>query len=202
MCGQTHSIATHRTYYDKSEHKQRKRKYEEGNEIQETFHKIFEESTVPSHTESTVPSHTERSPTREIESPPPPPPPPAEQQQAIPSFHEQHQIYSQISLRIPNHTMELIMDEADFGTARNDLNKTDKKRFDWLQEEIEYLQHYICNEEPLLSDSERKNRHSSCLKFLRKAPRDIKQWFHPHHVETSARLKTGYDYATNRLNGK
>lgn len=194
MCGQTHSIATHKTYYDKTEQKQRKRKYEEGNEIQETFQKIFEPVESSSRE---IESHTERS---EIESTPPAPA--AEQQQSIPSFDEQQQIYSQISLRIPNPTLELILDEADFGTARNDLNKTNKKRYDWLQEEIEYLQHYICNEEPLLSDSERKNRHSSCLKFLRKAPIEVKKWFHPHHVENSSRLKTGYEYAMNRLNGK
>lgn len=199
ICGQTHSIATHKIYYNKSDQqKQRKRKYEEGIEIQQTFEKIFEPAGSASHdVESTVSSQAERPPIREIRSTPPPP---AEQQQVIPSFQQQQQIYSQISLGISKETMELMLDEANFGTAREDLNKPNK-RFDWLDQEIDYLLHYICNEEPLLSDSERKNRHSSCLKFLRKAPIEVKQWFHPFHVENSARLKTGYEYAMKRLNG-
>jgi hypothetical protein len=189
VCGQTHSLSTHKTYYDKNE-KKRKRKYEEGSEIQETFQKIFEPiKSFDAENESNSPSAAiplSESPSQE------------EPPQRLPSFQVQQEIYSTLSLAIPKETSQRMFDEADFGVARNDLEKPGK-RFEWLTQEIDQLEHYICNVEPLLPASQRKNRHSACLNYLLKAPRDVKQWFHPFHVESSGRLKTGYETALAKL---
>lgn len=170
VCGQTHSLSTHRTYYDKSS-RIRKRKLEEGSAIQGTFQKIFEENRKEN--ESTTSSE-------------------------LPNFQDQEQIYSKLSLTVPPETMNRILDEAEFGLSRNDIDKV-AKRYEWLDQEIDYLQHYISNIEPSLSNSQRKNRHATCLQHLYQAPREVKGWFHPFHIETSGRLKTGYEQALAKM---
>lgn len=76
-----------------------------------------------------------------------------------------------------------------FGSARTDIDEK-KKKYDWLDEEISYLQHYINQIEPTLKNS--KNRYATCLNhMLRDAPESARQYFHPHHITTSDRLKNG-----------
>ena len=104
-----------------------------------------------------------------------------------------------------NHLIQLSFSEGplqalndlDFGVARKDLDK-DRKRFEWIQEEINYLQHYIqCIEK----DADLKNRFSACLNHLRtEASTDVKKYFHPHHVVNSDRLKNGFNTALKKLN--
>ena len=92
----------------------------------------------------------------------------------------------------------LIQENYEFGTARSDLHKKGS-RFEWTKQEIHHLQHYIENVEPYLSESERRNRHASCLLYLKRSDSLIQQDFHPHHCETSSRIKTGYELALKTL---
>jgi len=80
--------------------------------------------------------------------------------------------------------------ERRFGTARSDLTEI-RKKYDWIDEEINYLKHYIESIEPTLPEAS-KNRFATCLSYLKNtAPVDIIQFFHPHHISSSDRLKNG-----------
>jgi hypothetical protein len=88
------------------------------------------------------------------------------------------------------------INDSDFGTARKDLDK-DSKRFEWIKEELDYLEYYIENIE---EDHENKYKFAKCLNHLRtEASTEIKKFFHPHHVANSDRLKNGYHAAVKRL---
>lgn len=112
---------------------------------------------------------------------------------------ENHLIQQQSSLyqflNIPSPESIQAFHDMDFGIARKDLEK-DRKRFEWIPEELNYLQHYI---ESIEKDSDKKNRYSACLNHLRtEASPDVKKYFHPHHVANSDRLKNGFNVALKK----
>lgn len=91
-------------------------------------------------------------------------------------------------------TLRAISDQ-DFGVARKDLDKVGK-RFDWIEEELDYLVLYI----QTIESETTKNKYSNCLHHLRnEATAEVKQYFHPHHVASSDRLKNGYNAALKRV---
>lgn len=91
-----------------------------------------------------------------------------------------------------------IIESYDFGSARSDLSKKGS-RFEWTEDEITCLQSYIVNVEPNLCESERKNKYSACLAYLKRADPSIQQFFHPHHCANSSRIKTGYEVALKKM---
>ena len=99
---------------------------------------------------------------------------------------------------IDSEVIQDINEVYEFGTARPDLNKKGS-RFEWTAKEISHLQHFIINIEPTLSESEKKNKYSSCLNYLKRADSSIQQDFHPFHCENSGRIKTGYEVALKKL---
>lgn len=204
--GQTHTIATHKKFYAK------KRKYEgsppsfhfslftyfvEGQLLQESYDKIFptapiihdyydsldpttvdhaymiiapqQQSNEFSSSEYYLPADCPSTPLLPYQSPPTP-----------------------FSLPAASHRHIRLVDEGrEFGFARSDINDK-KKKFDWLQEEIDYLVEYIQKIAPELPGAS-KNRYATCLSFLKQsAPAEAIQYFHPHHLMTSDRLKNGY----------
>lgn len=91
-------------------------------------------------------------------------------------------------------TMRTINDQ-DFGIARKDIEK-EGKRFEWIDEELDYLVFYI----KTIESDEKKNKYSKCLTHLRnEATAEVKQYFHPHHIASSDRLKNGYNTAMKRI---
>lgn len=90
----------------------------------------------------------------------------------------------------------LAFHDMDFGVARKDLEK-DKKRFEWIQEELNYLQHYV---QYIEKECDKKNRFAACLNHLRtEASPDVKKYFHPHHIANSDRLKNGFNTALKKI---
>jgi len=90
------------------------------------------------------------------------------------------------------HRARDVRDEVRvFGIARSDI-KDMKKKFEWLQEEIDYLAVYIQQIAPNIPGAS-KNQYATCLSFLKEsAPAEAIQFFHPHHLQNSDRLKNGY----------
>jgi hypothetical protein len=217
--GQTHTISTHRKYYVK------KRKFEEGQQLLDSYQKIFPPAPViqdyyddnihedmPSNDISSfddgnaagesdiVPcssSHTLFTP-------------PCSSYQTLPSHTLSTPPYSSYTLYIPpSHTPYTPSSYSSsyahsispggidghesrvFGMARTDIGEK-KKKFDWIDEEIDYLVEYIQKIAPTLPGAE-KNRYATCLSFLKaSAPDEAIQFFHPHHLRNSDRLKNGY----------
>jgi len=90
------------------------------------------------------------------------------------------------------HRARDVRDEVrEFGIARSDI-KDMKKKFEWLPEEIDYLAVYIQQIAPNIPGAS-KNQYATCLSFLKEsAPAEAIQFFHPHHLQNSDRLKNGY----------
>lgn len=86
-----------------------------------------------------------------------------------------------------------------YGIARDDIG-IKGKRFPWLDEEIEYFHYYIREIEPTLNEQERCTKYATCLAHIKAADDDIIKFFHPHHLENSDRIKTGYLKALELLN--
>lgn len=107
-------------------------------------------------------------------------------------------IISTFNTTIDPAIVQDINETYEFGTSRSDLHKKGS-RFEWTEKEISHLKYFILNVEPGLSESERRNKYSSCLNYLKRAPSSIQQDFHPFHCETSGRIKTGYEVALKRL---
>jgi hypothetical protein len=195
--GQTHNLATHRKYYVK------KRKYEEGQLLQESFQKVFPQAPRIEDYYDCV-DHTDLVPTYII----------APQQQenecnfnlsshstddpAEPNFTTTTLM---ISTAVPStvtpmtnrhhHSHVNEYDVKVFGTARSDINEA-KKKYDWIEEEISYLVQYIQHIAPELPGAS-KNKYATCLSHLKQsAPAEVIQFFHPHHLMSSDRLKNGY----------
>jgi hypothetical protein len=173
--GQTHSMQTHQRFYVKQS-LEKKRKYEEGKNMQNLFENLLHEHPLPSTSIEAENSEEDSSP---IDTP------------------------SNLPVTPFNTTITsgptISLDEIyEFGTARSDLNKKGK-RFEWTEKEISHLQHFILNVEPTLSESERKNKYAACLLYLKRADSSIQQDFHPFHCENSGRIKTGYEVASKRI---
>jgi hypothetical protein len=192
--GQTHSHQTHQRYYVKQS-LDKKRKYDEGTNLQNIFQTFLHGHPLP------APS-IETSRKQDNVSVPPP--------VAVASIPfnttTNGESCASIASAIPFDTTtngpiggNISIDEIyDFGGARTDVNKKGK-RFEWSEKEIGHLQHYILNIEPSLPDSEKKNKYSTCLNYLKRADASIQQDFHPFHCESSSRLKTGYEVALKRI---
>ena len=95
----------------------------------------------------------------------------------------------------------VIFDPREYGNARADINITSKK-YPWTSNEIETLQDYITNVEPGLCESARSVRFATCRKYILSSSVDIKQYFHPHHLANSDRIKTGVMRAEKLLLNK
>lgn len=94
--------------------------------------------------------------------------------------------------------LPIIVDREEFGTAREDVNLI-KKKYDWIDEEMNFFMNYIDHVEPFLDDEEKKYRFSTCLSYLKKSSPDIKKYFHSNHVANTDRLKTGFLKAAKML---
>lgn len=116
----------------------------------------------------------------------------------ITNSNSQHEVFKSSTYNFPtNPSKDIIraMNEQDFGIARDDIHK-EGKRFDWIDEELDYLVFYI----KTIESDEKKNKYSNCLTHLRnEATAEVKQYFHPHHVASSDRLKNGYNTAMKRI---
>jgi len=185
--GQTHSVPSHERFYVKQS-LEKKRKYEDGKEMQNLFQNLLNEHPLPTASielenkepeTSFDPSPIEQLPSNNITSPP------------LAPFDTS----TPINTNGPNISLDEVY---DFGTARSDINKKGK-RFEWTDKEISHLQYFILNVEPTLSESERKNKYSSCLLYLKRADSSIQQDFHPFHCENSIRHKTGYEVAFKKI---
>lgn len=165
MIGQTHSLSTHRKYYVLQE-SNKKRKYEEGRDLQELYQTHLQNSSLP------VTSLLQEGPV----------------ENSLQTFNTSIDPMKIIDI---NEVFE-------FGSARSDLQKKGS-RFEWTNHEIDHLKNYILNIEPTLTENERKNKYSACLSYLKRADSSVQQDFHPHHCESSSRIKTGYDLAFKRI---
>lgn len=117
----------------------------------------------------------------------------------ITNSNSQHEVFKSSTYHFPtnNPSKDIIraMNEQEFGVAREDIHK-EGKRFDWIDEELDYLVFYI----KTIESDEKKNKYSNCLTHLRnEATVEVKQYFHPHHVASSDRLKNGYNTAMKRI---
>lgn len=189
--GQTHSTATHKKYYVK------KRKYVDGEMIQSIHQKVFPQPNdlafndnydhaidrplrnsaldSPSSSTPSRSSSTPSSSTRSSSSTP---------SSSTPSSSTPSSSPSSTPIQTSNQ-------QREFGLARDDLHVV-KKKYEWMEEEISYLRHYIQSIEPQLPGTS-KNRYAACLTHLKHAaPLDVIQFFHPHHLMTSDRLKNGF----------
>lgn len=171
--GQTHTMATHKKYYAK------KRKFEQGHLIQESYEKIF---PIAPPIQDNYDYNVDQS---------------TEQMDEFPSNY--YDLYANaLPSNLPTSsssaaapTFHRVGEVGGFGCARTDINEN-KRKYDWIDEEIDYLVEYIQNIAPTLPGAD-KNRYATCLSFLkRSAPLEAIQFFHPHHLHTSDRLKNGY----------
>jgi hypothetical protein len=196
--GQTHSTATHKKYYVK------KRKYVDGEMIHSIHRKVFPQSNdLPFHDHydaldrplrnsaldspsSTPSSSTPSSSTRSSSSTP------SSSTRLSSSTPSSTPSSSTPSSSTPSSTpIQTSNQQREFGLARDDLHVV-KKKYEWMDEEISYLRHYIQSIEPQLPGTS-KNRYAACLTHLKHAaPLDVIQFFHPHHLMTSDRLKNGF----------
>jgi hypothetical protein len=170
--GQTHSIATHKKYYVK------KRKYEDGEVIQGIHQKVFPQPNDLSFDDhyDTIDRPLMR--TSSISS-------------TLISPSDSSSLSSSIQIPISSTPMENPDPPRAFGVARDDINVI-KKKYEWIEEEISYLRQYIKSIEPQLPGTS-KNRYAACLTYLKQtAPLNVIQYFHPHHLTTSDRLKNGF----------
>ena len=216
--GQNHSVSTHRKYYLK-----KKRKYEEGEEINNIFERIYGENGPPveegkynslaSQLAGAEVQDFEELESRIISSSriPSPLPLPVLSTSSITASSSSTPLPSPSPFVRPlEHVQSILRAQAlsrpdilptkefEFGIARSDFQKI-ARRFEWTREEIEHLMFYIKNIEPSLSECELKQKHSSCLRYLREADSSIQKDFHPYHVENSGRIKTGYEMASRKL---
>jgi hypothetical protein len=204
--GQTHSTATHKKYYVK------KRKYVDGEMIHSIHRKVFPQSNdLPFHDHydaidrplrnsaldspssstpsSSPPSSSTRSssstPSSSTRSSSSTPSSSTRSSSSTPSS-------STPSSSTPSSTpIQTSNQQREFGLARDDLHVV-KKKYEWMDEEISYLRHYIQSIEPQLPGTS-KNRYATCLIHLKQtAPLDVIQFFHPHHLMSSDRLKNGF----------
>ncbi len=188
--GQTHSLATHHTFYVKQS-LEKKRKYEDGKQMQDIFQSLLHKHPLPPTSIELEENRNEEEPvTSPIETP-------SETTTLAPSLTPS---LTPFDTSTPNKNgPNISLDEIyDFGSARPDLHKKGQ-RFEWTEKEISHLQHFILHVEPTLSEGERKNKYSSCLAYLKRADSTIQQDFHPFHCENSGRLKTGYEVAFKRI---
>jgi len=169
--GQTHSLQTHNKFYAL-----KRRKLEEAKQNEELFSAHLNEHPLP--IASILEEENSQSP--------------------LDSTSSQNPIISTFNTFIDPAVIQDINEVYEFGTARPDLNKKGS-RFEWTAKEISHLQHFITQVEPTLSESERKNKYSTCLNYLKRADSNIQQDFHPFHCENSGRIKTGYEVAIKKL---
>lgn len=87
-----------------------------------------------------------------------------------------------------------------YGRGRMDFD-IKAKRFPWIQEEIEYFHLYFRTIEPYLTEDQLKHKYATCLATIRGEGDQVGQYFHPHHLENSDRLKTGYLKALESYKG-
>lgn len=176
--GQTHSMATHKKYYVK------KRKYVDGEVIQSIHQKVFpqpKDLTFDDHYDTIDRPLMRNSISSTLTSSP-----------SSSSSSSASEGSSPVSSPIISSTPIQSPDPPRaFGVARDDINVV-KKKYEWIEEEISYLRHYIQSVEPQLPGTS-KNRYAACLTYLKQtAPLNAIQYFHPHHLMTSDRLKNGF----------
>lgn len=185
ITGQTHTVATHNKFYVK------KRKYEEGQLLQESYERIFpappvindvyETATIEGYTEQTDEFATHLYSSSAFTNLPIPLPP-SHHPTSLPSHHP---------TPLPSHRHGHLDGVREFGLARSDINDI-KKKFDWIAEEIDYLVEYIQQIAPQLPGAS-KNVYATCLTFLKQsAPAEAIQFFHPHHFMSSDCIKNRY----------
>jgi hypothetical protein len=195
ITGQNHNSSTHRKYYVK------KRKYEEGHLLQESYEKIFPQAPVIEDYYGSI----DFTPTDLF----------------APQFQSEESSYlnyaaDPVQTNLPTPIPHLLSppltlapsslpsfrsrddERREFGKARSDVGEN-KKKYDWIEEEIDYLVEYIQNIAPQLPGAS-KNRYAACLSFLKQsAPGEAIQFFHPHHLMSSDRLKNGYLRAMQKI---
>lgn len=220
--GQTHSMSTHKKYYVKKRKMEDGHvilntfakifpQREELANVEDYYSRINHHH----HIESPTPANHETS----VWSPPPlpyhHPPPQAWASHLDPHHHHHHlslfpevnPIESTISTshqhvsssfamqqETPTSSLyQIVTSHREFGLARSDLHVS-RRKYDWIPEEISFLQEYIQTIEPTLgSQAVSKSRYALCLNYLKNSAEDKTiQYFHPHHVASSDRLKNGF----------
>jgi hypothetical protein len=191
---------------------EKKRKYEEGQDLQNLYQSLFQDNSLPTpsilqttRTNSTImiPDSLTTDPNedsipldtniQDFEKAQQSVIPPDSNPLGLAVSQSENPLTQQSSFyefsNLPSSEIIRAFNDMDFGIARKDLEK-DRKRFEWIPEELNYLQHYI---ESIEKEVDKKNRYSACLNHLRsEASPDIKKYFHPHHVANSDRLKNGF----------
>jgi hypothetical protein len=87
-----------------------------------------------------------------------------------------------------------------YGRGRDDYS-IKAKRYAWIKEEIEYFHKYFRSVEPFLNEEQLKQKYATCLAHIREQGDEVVQYFHPHHLENSDRIKTGYLKARETYRG-
>lgn len=100
----------------------------------------------------------------------------------------------------PFYGSQDVITERTYGRARMDYD-IKAKRFPWIQEEIDYFHNYFRTIEPYLNEEQRKQKYATCLATIKGEGDQVGQYFHPHHLENSDRLKTGYLKALESYKG-
>ena len=167
--GQTHSISTHKRFYDFSD-VTRKEKLKKARTMNAAFQRITQNQP-----ENIIHSNS------------------ADRETFLDAIR--NSTYRVQPGVVPSADTLNAMSELDFGSAREDLHQ-EKKRYDWIDEEINFLIDYISTIECDTS----KNRYAACLHYLKtEADAEIRKYFHPHHVANSDRLKNGFNVAIKRI---
>lgn len=107
--------------------------------------------------------------------------------------YEDLQSFAEQTLLIDEQAVDpvAVRDERRYGLARSDYGMK-AKRFPWIKEEIEYFHYYFAHIEPYIDDEQRLAKYSTCLGYIKRADDEVVKYFHPHHLENSDRIKTGY----------
>lgn len=186
MDGQTHSLPVHNRHYNFSD-ACKKRKLEKGVSINQTYQRITR-NPVERQPHSVELSKSSQEPNQSDSTT-------SDQISVDCPERVQTQCFYPTLSPLSKSEISDAMNELDFGIARKDINITAKK-YPWISEEINYLVFYI---ETIESDQ--TNRFANCLTHIRtEAPLEVKQYFHPHHVANSDRLKNGFNVALKKIN--
>jgi hypothetical protein len=181
--GQNHTIGTHKKYYAKRKGNSMKRKYQDGAALDEIFDRIIETET-PEIEEEKYNNLVETASTNT-------------NHELIDHMQNIHNA-STYHLAMQSSNPDTSNESKSFGSARSDIHKNGKK-FQWISEEIDYLENYILS----IEETQAGNRIAVCLNHLRyEASPDVQKFFHPFHLANSDRLKNGFNVAIERVRGK
>lgn len=110
--------------------------------------------------------------------------------------HQQQQVLNESLLAVD----PVVIPQRTYGRGRQDYD-IKGKRYPWIPEEINYFHQYFRSVEPFLNEDQQKHKYATCLATLLQEGDEVLQYFHPHHLENSDRIKTGYLKARETFRG-